>query len=127
MEQEFRALLTSSAAVTALCPSSRIEWGILGQGKPLPAVRLNVISNSPGRTQQGPDGLWQGRVQVDVYGATYKAAKALADAISGLLDFHRSGGFRGIFLDARRDMTETAATDRPQRITLDFLTNWRAG
>lgn len=127
MEEDFRAILTASAAVTALVPADRIDWGLVGQGKPLPYVRLSVISNRQGHTQQGPDGLWQGRVQVDVIASSYGEASTIATAITAQLDFYRGGRFRGIFLDFRRpDETQTAATDRPQRIILDFLTNWRA-
>lgn len=127
MELAFRALLTGSTAVTALVPASRISWGIIAQGKGLPAIALNVISNRDGLTMQGPDGLWQGRVQVDCYGADYGAAVTLADTIIGLLHGHRAGAFRLIVLDSRRDHNEPGAVDRPFRIGLDFITNWRAG
>lgn len=127
MQQAFRALLTGSAAVTALVPAARIEWGVLGQGRTLPAVRMFLISNIDGLTMQGPDGLWRGRVQVDVYAETYASAQAVAGAIISILHGHRAGAFRGIFLAARRDDYEANAADRPQRISLDFFTNWRAG
>lgn len=127
MEKDFRALLTGSTAVRTLVPASRISWGIIGQGKPLPAIALNVISNRDGLTMQGPDGLWRGRVQVDCYGATYGSAVALADTITGLLHGHRADAFRLILLDSRRDHHEPGAVDRPFRIGLDFITNWRAG
>lgn len=127
MEDDFRALLTGSTAVTALAPPARIVFGRLGQGLALPAAVLDVIDNADGLTQQGPDGLWQGRVQVDCYGGTYAAAKGLADAVAAALNGYRGGRFRGVFLDARRDHTESGAVDRPHRISLDFLTNWRAG
>lgn len=126
METGFRALLTSSAEVSALAPADRIVWGMLGQGKALPAAVLNAVSNNQGMTQQGPDGLWQGRVQVDCYGLTYAAAKELADAVIKILNGYRDANFRLIVFDARRDHNETGATDRPHRISLDFLTNWRA-
>lgn len=127
MELAMRALLTGSAAISALAPSDRIVWGTLGQGKPLPAAVLNAISNNQGMTQQGPDGLWQGRVQIDCYGKTYADALELSDAVIALLNGYRDQNFRLIALDARRDHNEPGATDRPHRISLDFLTNWRAG
>src|SRR6218665_2097348 len=103
MELALRALLTGSAAITAIAPSTRVSWGVLAQGSPLPALILNVISNTDGLTQQGPDGLWQGRVQVDCYGAKYAEALSLANAVIALLHGYRAGAFRGIFLDTRRD------------------------
>lgn len=127
METSFRALLTSSAPITALAPADRLTWGRLGQGKPFPAAVLRTVSNIQGMTQQGPDGLWQGRVQIDCYGLTFADALALAEAIIARLNGYRDDHFRLIVLDARRDHDETSAADRPHRISLDFLTHWRAG
>ena len=127
MEKDFRALLTGSTAVTALVAKSAIAFGVVPQGTKLPAIALNVVSNRDGLTMQGPDGLWQGRVQVDCYGADYGAAVALAEAVTGVLHGHRAGAFRLILLDSRRDHNEPGAVDRPFRIGLDFITNWRAG
>lgn len=127
MEKALRALLTGSAAVTSLVPASRISWGVVAQGKPLPAIVLNVISNRDGLTMQGPDGLWRGRVQVDCYAMDYGATVALAAAVTGVLHGHRAGAFRLIVLDNRRDDHEAGAVGRPFRIGLDFITNWRAG
>ena len=125
MEMAFRALLTGSASVTALVPSSRISWGMLGQGLGLPAIVLTVVSDREGHTLEGPDGLSMGRVQVDCYGVTYASAKGVARAVRALLDGYRGGSFRAIFHDATRDFTDANATDRPHRVSLDFLTNWR--
>lgn len=125
MEKAFRSLLTGSAAVTALVPASRISWGVIAQGKPLPGVALNVISNRDGLTYKGPDDLWQGRVQVDIYDTDYGATLSLASEIIALLSGYRGGQFQGIFLDARRDHYDPAAINRPHRVSLDFATKWR--
>ena len=125
MEKAFRALLTSSAAVTALVPASAIAFGVVPQGTKLPAVALHVISNRDGLTYKGPDGLWQGIVQVDCYGADYGATVTLADTITALLSGYRGGSFQGIFLNARRDTYDPAATPRAHRVSLDFATKWR--
>lgn len=127
MEREFRALMTGSTAVTALAPAARIVWGVLGQGRALPALVLNLIYNRDGLTMQGPDGLWRALVQVDCYGASYRDALALAEAVTGLLHGYRAGGFRLIVLERRRDLNDPGAADRPHRIGLDFIINWRAG
>ena len=127
MERALRALLNQSAAIIAICPDTRIVWGRLGQGKALPAAVMTVIDNVDGLTMQGSDGLWRGRVQIDCYGATYAAALDLAEAMIGVLHGHRAGSFRLIVLAGRRDYDESSAADRPSRVSLDFITNWRAG
>lgn len=125
MESAFRTLLTGSAVITAVCPAARISWGVIAQGKGLPAIALNVIGNTDGLTFKGPDGLWQGRVQVDCYGLLYDDARALAGKIITLLSGYKGGNFQGIFLDGRRDNDDPAAFGRPHRVSLDFKTKWR--
>lgn len=126
METALRALLASSPAISAHAPLARINWGIHPQGVALPALVLNVISDSDNSLhQQGSGGLWRGRVQVDCYGMVYADALALANAVIKLLHGHRSEDFRLILLDTRRDHHETGAADRPYRIGLDFIINYR--
>ncbi|NRB17722.1 MAG: hypothetical protein HRU33_09200 [Rhodobacteraceae bacterium] len=65
---------------------------------------------------------------MDCYAENYADAADLATAVGLVLDGYRQDGFRGIFLDARRDNTERGANeaDRPFRVTMDFLTKWRS-
>ena len=127
MEIEFRAILLASSGVTSLAPSSRINFGATPQGQPLPAIVLNTISDNGGHTLTGTDGLSVGRVQVDCYGDTYGAAKGLSQAAIAALDAYRGGNFSGIFHAASRDGREGGSNeaDRPYRVSLDFITNWR--
>ena len=126
MEEQFWALLTGSAAVTALVPATRIVWGVMPQGSALPGIVMHVIGNQDQPHLSDTDGLWRGRVQVDCYGLTYASAKLTARAVIGALNGHADTNFRGVFLDAHRDDHETGATDRPFRVSLDFITHWRA-
>lgn len=126
MEQDFRAILTGAGEVTSLVPASRINWGLPKSEQVLPSIMLTLISNDNVTTQQGPTSLWQGRVQVDVFGLTYGSARALADAVIDLLHCYRGGSFRLIQLDGQRSGLEQASANLPERITLDFLTSWRA-
>lgn len=125
MELALRALLQGAAAVTALAPADRINWGRHPQQTPYPGIVLNVVDDMEAQTYGGPDGLSQGRVQVDCYGDTYGDAKILSNAVRATLDGHRGGNFRAIFLIATRDYDETDTTDRPFRVSLDFATHWR--
>lgn len=125
MEEEFRALLQGSAALTAIVPSGNINWGEVPQGTRPPAIALHVIDNADGLTQQGRDGLWQGRVQVDVYDLTFGDATLAARAVDDLLGGYRGGGFRLITLSQQRSNKDQQSVDRPYWISMDFITNWR--
>ena len=128
MEEAFRALLTGSAAVVALVPASRINWGAHPQGQPLPGVVLTVVSGAEGLTLQGPDGLSAGRVQVDCYAPSYGQAKQISRAVIAVLHGYRAGGLRLVTHVATRDSREggTNEAERLFRVSLDFTTAWRA-
>jgi len=127
MEEELRALLKADAATAALV-GSRIDWGVRPQGKPLPAVVMNVISDAEDYHMNGPNGLFQGRVQVDCYGLTYVAAKAVSRAVRTALHTYRGGKFQLILHVSTRDSREggTNEAERPFRVGMDFTTAWRA-
>ena len=128
MEEALRAVLTGAAPVTGLVPAARINWGAHPQGAGLPGVVLNVISAAEGLTMQGPDGMSEGRVQVDCYAASYAAAKEISRAVVSVLHGHRGGGLRLVRHVATRDSREggTNEAERPFRVSLDFTTSWRA-
>jgi hypothetical protein len=128
MEEDFRALLTGASAVTALVPVARINWGAHPQGGGAPYLVLTVIGNEAGLTMQGPDGLWQGRVQVDCCAPDYAAAKIASRAVIAVLHSYRGGGFRLVEHVATRDSREGGSNEaeRAFRVSLDFITNWRA-
>ena len=122
MEEAFRALLVGAPSVGL--SGTHVNFGTHPQGTTLPAIVLTVVDNAQGLTLGGPDGLWEGRVQVDCYGDDYSAAKRLSRAVEGILNGHADDAFQGIFLVATRDTHETGATDRPFRVSLDFSTHW---
>lgn len=126
MEEEFRALLTGNAAVTAIV-GGRINFGAHPQGQPLPAIVLNTVSDIEDYHMNGAGGLSTGRVQVDVYAGTYGAAKIAARAAKAALHFYRGGGFFLITHISSRDTREGGSNeaDRPFRVGLDFQTQWR--
>ena len=128
MEEAFLALLTDSGAVTAHVPAARINWGAHPQGAGSPYIMLTVISDSEGLHMQGPDGLSQARVQVDIYAPTYGDAKSAARAVRALLHGHRAGSFRLIEFAGSRDNREggTNEAERLHRVGMDFIVNWRA-
>jgi hypothetical protein len=127
METAFRAILFGAAGVTALA-GTRINWGAHPQGAAYPAAVLMRVSDAESYTLDGRDGLSKGRVQVDCYGMEYKAARDLAAAIRAVLSGYRGGNFSLIEHAATRDSREggTNEAERPYRVSMDFLTHWRA-
>ena len=125
MQNAFRAILKGAQTVTDIC-GERIDWGARLQGDSYPAIAMHLIGDTAGHTLAGSDGLWRGRVQIDCFATDYADAAALAKAVGKVLDGYRQDGFRGIFLDAKRDNTERGSNeaDRPFRVTMDFLTKW---
>jgi hypothetical protein len=126
MEEAFRALLLNASPITALV-GNRISFNSATQGAGFPYIVLHVIDDAEQHTYKGPDGLSQGRVQVDCYGTTYGQVKALSRAVRSLLDGYRGGQFSGIFHASTRDNREggTNEPERPFTVQLDFLTKWR--
>lgn len=128
MEEAFRDILEGSASVLALC--TNINWGEHPQGVSLPGIVLNVIDDAEQHhldSDEGPDGLSRGRVQVDCYATTYSLAKRMERAVRAELDGYKGGSFSGIFLVATRDNRDGGAGEfeRPYRMSMDFTTNWR--
>ncbi|MDZ7823669.1 MAG: DUF3168 domain-containing protein [Ahrensia sp.] len=127
MEEELRALLLSHAPITDIV-ANRIDWGVNTQGALFPRVVLTVISSAEGIVMNGSNNLEQSRVQVDCYAMTYGQCKSLSRAIINFLHVYRGGGFRLITHESVRDSREsgTNEAERPFRVSLDFLTAWRA-
>lgn len=126
MEEDFRAILLAAAGVTAIA-ATRIDWVSHPQGAGGPYVVLNLIDDAEGLTYAGPDGLSQGRVQVDCYAPSYSVAKALARAVRSALDGYQAGDFAGIFLETSRDTREGGSNEAERlfRCGLDFMTHWK--
>ena len=86
IEAALRSVLLAAAGVSALV-DVRISPQPMPQGETLPCVTLKRISDQPlARSQRGPSGLRQARIQVDAWGVTLSAAQAVADAIEEVLD-----------------------------------------
>lgn len=120
-------MLAGAPSVTALVSAARINWGEHPQGIGNPYVVLSMIANSEGITMQGPDGFYQGVVQVDCYAMKYKDVKLIARAIHSVLHGYREGNFRLITHDSERDSREggSGEAEMLHRVSLDFSVNWR--
>lgn len=120
MEEELRARLLASSAVTAIC-GQRITWGRRPQGEALPAIMLTVVSAPREYQLAGPAGLKEARVQVDCWAETYAASKSLARAVNDQLGGARFASVQGAFLDTERDRSDLDAGGKWTHCTsLDF-------
>lgn len=124
MEEEFLALVI---AATSANPKA-IGWMTAPQGVGYPKVVLNVINDAEGLTMNGPNGLFEGIVQADVYSLKRAEAKAVARAIRSGLHGYKSGGFSLIIHERTRDSREGGGNEaeRPFRVSMDFTTGWSA-
>ena len=128
MEEALIDLLKGHAALTAIIGTSpaRIYWMRAPQNTVRPYVVMQVISSIPDVAHSGPTGIIASRVQIDIYGDTYGAAKAVARAITGRLSGFRglrlSITFDGIFKAGERDdFEDSASTDKLFRTSMDFF------
>jgi len=126
MELAFRALLLTIPEVALLGPL-RVNWGVHPQGQPYPAIVLNKISGSEWIHMNGPNGVYDGRIQVDTYADTFGAAQSLSTAVHDFLHCYRGGGFR--FIQGANDDVRVEGgsneADYPFRASEDFMTTWR--
>ena len=124
MEEELYTLLTANLSV----PDAAIGWFTAPQGIGYPKVVLNVIADAEGLVMNGPNGLLEGLVQIDVYSLNRAEVKTTARAIRDLLHGYRGGGFRMIRHDRTRDTREggTNEAERPFRVSMDFSFGWSA-
>jgi hypothetical protein len=124
MEEDLYTLLTANLTI----PDQAIGWLTAPQGIPRPHIVLNVINDAEGLTMKGPNGLFEGIVQIDVYSLNRAEVKTVARTIRTLLHGHRDGGFRLIRHDRTRDTREGGGNEaeRPFRVSMDFFTAWSA-
>lgn len=117
-----RAELAADAAVTALV-GERIYPQVAPQGAAPPYVVMTVVSDVPSNTFDGSPAtrLVQSRIQVDCYARMYREARAVADAVDGVL-----GALSRPDLIAQREMTQESYENDAElhRVSMDFLV-WR--
>lgn len=123
MQEDFRAILTGEGFLN----SEDINFGAVPQGASYPQIVLTVVDLVSNNTMQGPDGLLQGRVQVDCYANSYGQATLLSRSVRDTLDGYRQTPFQGVFWAGTRDLRESGSNeaDHPFRVSLDFMVNWR--
>ena len=84
MQMQLRTRLLNDATISGLV-STRVDWGVRPQGKPLPAITLTMADDAREQTMGGLQVTQDPLVQIDCWGATYGDAAALRDAVITLL------------------------------------------
>ena len=121
MEQEFRALLTGHAPITALVPAARINFGKHPQGAALPGIVINVVSAGTTAYSLDGAGIYDARIQVDAYAETYVGVKAVERAVRARLEAYQGGPFQMIGLLVASDRAEDVSVNTPiHRVIMDF-------
>ena len=100
MEEAFRTRLLATVGLTTLV-GTRVNWGLRNQGDPLPGIALHVIGDIADLNLSGGSHWNDARVQADVWGATFKAARDAGNFLA--LPVARGGlhGFRGVLSGIR--------------------------
>lgn len=127
MEEAFLKLIRDDAGVQAQL-SSRVHWLRRPQSESIyPTCILQRISGDRKYHMQAPDGISSSRVQIDVWGKSYSAAKLAARAIIAVLTGYKgtvlTTKFQGIFIEGERDLIdeENDANERLYRVSVDAL------
>jgi hypothetical protein len=86
-ETAVQEILTEAAAITALCPATRIRTPGAWQNMDRPYIVHFPVSIEPIRTHEGLQDLtiWA-YYQVSIFSDSYSTGKALADAVIAALD-----------------------------------------
>lgn len=131
MEADLLALIITDPALT-LQVGDRINWNIFPQGVGSPAIRLVLVSGTPGYVMHGGDGLIESRVQADVRAlspkkndtAGYKvglfAKRRLASLLSGYRGAIGATWFNAIYLLDERQYAERMDGELFHVFSLDF-------
>jgi hypothetical protein len=119
LEESIEDLLVGSAGITALVGSStsaRIYPMLMPQGATLPALTYQTISETREPELVGQNGLFQARVQINCWAATFAGAAALKEAVRNAIDGTTSQFPNGVFIENSRDTVEVSEGSRPGRL-----------
>jgi hypothetical protein len=126
MAGALRARLLAAPAVTALV-GQRVYWVDRPQTTGLPAITLQLVSEGRPQHMGGFDGLFDARVQVDIWSESHAEAWVISEAVIAAIIPEQTGNgisFSRAFLDARRDLGERIETKFVHRTSLDLLIHY---
>lgn len=123
MQAALATRLKAASAVAALA-GERLFWNVVPQKTAMPYVRMQTVTDLRPQHLAGYDDGRETRVQVDVFAATYAAARALAEAIiaamaaPATISDVRFGRTRA---EGPRDLGEDATGGFVHRLSLDLI------
>ncbi len=130
-QQAYRARLLAASPLAAQV-FERIYWGERPQGSSLPAVTLMLVGDARNQHLKGFDSIQPARVQVDVWGATYAAARGVISLVlDAIVPGARVNGHvfaRAVIDIPPRDLIERVSTGansetRLFRVSMDLIVN----
>jgi hypothetical protein len=122
-EGALRARITG-ASTTA---GTRVYWDERPQSTALPAVTLQSIFDNRPQHLKGFNDLKDHLVQIDCWGTTFAAAKALKEAVlAAVVPENTSNGIRfcRAIVDGGQSGTETSGTAQIFRQRVDLVFHW---
>lgn len=125
MEEALVARLLADAGISGIV-ANRVHLGKLPQGKPVPALVVNVQDAPDFHTYKAADDLKRTRVQIDGWGEKYSDAKRAIRAVRASLAQPFTQGavrFHGVFAAGERDGGEHVDTRYLHRTTLMLIVN----
>lgn len=124
-EEALTARMLASSGVSAII-ATRANWGQRPKGEALPG--LTMLNVSPGRfyLHSGADGIFNPRVQMDLYGSTSLEANTLKRALITEMETpstHLGVDFSVSLLDAERGplIEDVGGGAKAHRFSLDFF------
>lgn len=127
MEEALRALLRTTAAITALVPAASIDWRRNLPSVTEPRIVLHLINDGDTYMVDDVGDISEARVQIDCWATTYAQAKAISRAVRARLSGYQGGIFYQLRLAGARDAqtTGTNEPDDPAGVSLDFAFQYR--
>ncbi|HXH52535.1 MAG TPA: DUF3168 domain-containing protein [Sphingomicrobium sp.] len=123
MEAALRARLLGQAAITSIV-KKRIDWGDRPQGRPLPAITLELIDDPLAQHMSGIQALQSSLVQIDVWADDYLEAKELMGLVLAELvpaAVQDQVNFGRAFVQRRRATHEFTGADTVYRRSADIM------
>lgn len=126
LEQGLFYFLSNNTSVKALV-SNRVYPARMPVKVTLPCLVYTNITSDSIRSLAGQDGAREKLIQIDAWGATYNAAKSLADVVRKALDAYKgsmsSVNVQSVSIQGERDFYESES--EYYRVSVDYLINFK--
>ena len=123
LQTALTARLKADAALTAAL-AGKLFWNVVPQGTALPYARMQTVTDLRPQHLKGYDAAREARVQIDVFAATYAAARDIAETI--IAEMAEPATVSGVQFgrgkaEGPRDLGEDVTEGFVHRLSLDLL------